>query len=74
MVPCQSCGRVDVDVDPYTIAAGGHPPATLKTFLFCPSCAVTLVDEIAATIPDRYTEVLGATVDRRLSRRAELAA
>jgi hypothetical protein len=71
---CEACDR---EIDPadstYTVATEGDSPKSTASFILCPSCAVTLVDEIAGNLPVDYLDVLVQTVQRRAGRREELA-
>jgi len=70
---CQACGK-SIEVTPrsglYSIIPADNT-SRVTTFAFCPSCAVALVDEIAANVPIRYLDALASTVKRRVARRAE---
>ncbi|HTX12807.1 MAG TPA: hypothetical protein VME22_29590 [Solirubrobacteraceae bacterium] len=70
---CEACGK-SYEATPhsevYSIVPDQERPH-VASFQLCPSCAVTLVDEIAANVPIRYLDGLAATVNRRVGRRAE---
>ena len=71
---CEACAGSPAQV--FTVATPGDAPGCFDTtdFALCPACASVLVDEVCATIDDRYLDVLAQAVERRLDRRGAVAA
>lgn len=69
---CEACGKPYAATprsEVYSIVIDQGPD--VASFQLCPSCAVALVDEIAANVPDVYLDILADAVRRRAARRAD---